>query len=318
MHVGGVAIATIRFAQWLLALCLLGLAASSAYPQTLPLPDAPLNLHALGGGIYWVSGGISNTGFVVGSTGVIAIDAQMFVPATRRVMAQIADITLDPVNVVILTHSDPDHINGLPGYPAGAKVIAQEQVKAEMEGALDRPPPGITPPPAEVKAYLPSELVRSRKIDEIDGVRIELLHVAPAHTDGDLMIFLPRQRIVFAGDILTPAVGSYPVIHLEKRGSSAGWIRSVKAMLALDAAVFVSGHGAVLTREEVKARLAATEQRRAEIAALIRKGRTLDQIRAQFRDARAPGIAARFPTFIETTYQELAGGGSAPGALRGQ
>jgi len=314
MHVRGIASATIRFAEWLLALCLLGLPAWSAYPQTLPSPDAPLSLHALGGGAYWVSGGISNTGFVVGSTGIIAIDAQMFVPATRRVMAQIADITREPVNVVILTHSDPDHVNGLPGYPAGVKVVAQEQVKAEVEDALDHPLPGITPPPAEVRAYLPTELIQRRKVAEIDGVRIELLHVAPAHTDGDLMIFLPRQKIVFAGDILTPGAGPYPVIHLEKRGSSAGWIRSVKAMLALDAEVFVSGHGAVLAREEVEARLSATEQRRAEIAALIRMGRSLDQVRAQFNDARAPGIAGRFPTFIETTYRELAGGGSAQGA----
>lgn len=303
-----------RFAEWLLALCLLCLPAWSAYPQTLPSPNPPLSIHSLGGGAYWVSGGISNTGFIVGNTGVIAIDAQMFVPATRRAMAQIADITRDPVNVIILTHSDPDHINGLPGYPAGAKVIAQERVKAEIEDALDRPLPGVTPPPAEVKAYLPTELVRRRKVAAIDGVRIELLHVAPAHTDGDLMIFLPGQKIVFAGDILTPGTGSYPVIHLEKRGSSAGWIRSVQAMLALDADVFVPGHGAVLTRHEVKARLAATVQRRAEVAALIHRGRSLEQIMAQFHDARAPGIAARFPTFIETTYRELARGGSAQGA----
>jgi glyoxylase-like metal-dependent hydrolase (beta-lactamase superfamily II) len=301
-------------AKWVMALCLLGLPAWSAYPQTLPSPDAPLSLHALGGGAYWVSGGISNTGFIVGSPGVIAIDAQMFVPATRRVMAKIADITRDPINVVILTHSDPDHINGLPGYPAGVTVIAQEQVKAEIEDALDRPLPGITPPPVEVKDYRPTELIRRRKAAEIDGVRIELLHVAPAHTDGDLMIFLPRQRIVFAGDILTPGTGFYPVIHLEKRGSSAGWIQSVNAMLALDADVFVPGHGAVLTRAEVKARLAATVQRRAEIAALIHMGRNLDQIMAQFHDARAPGLAGRFPTFIETTYRELAGGRSAQGA----
>ena len=298
----------------LLALCLLSLPAWSAYSQTGPSPDAPLSIHALGGGVYWVSGGISNTGFIVGSAGVIAIDAQMFVPATRRVVAQIADVTHDPVNVVILTHSDPDHVNGLPGYPAGARVIAQERVKAEIEDALDRPPPGVTPPPAEVKAYLPTEVVRSRKVAAIDGVRIELLHVAPAHTDGDLMIFLPGQKIVFAGDILTPGVGFYPVIHLEKGGSSAGWIRSVKAMLALDAEVFVPGHGAVLTRDEVKARLAATVQRRAEVAALVHAGRSLDQIMAQFHDARAPGIAGRFPTFIETTYRELARGESAQGA----
>ena len=298
----------------LLALCLLGLPAWSVYPQARPSPDAPLSIHALGSGVYWVSGGISNTGFIVGSAGVIAIDAQMFVPATRRVVAQIADVTHDPVNVVILTHSDPDHVNGLPGYPADARVIAQERVKAEIEDALDHPPPGVTPPPAEVKAYLPTEVVRSRKVAAIDGVRIELLHVAPAHTDGDLMIFLPGQKIVFAGDILTPGVGFYPVIHLEKGGSSAGWIRSVKAMLALDAEVFVPGHGAVLTRDEVKARLAATVQRRAEVAALVHAGRSLDQVMAQFHDARAPGIASRFPTFIETTYRELARGESAQGA----
>ena len=271
----------------------------------MPDPDVALSLHALPGGTYWVGGGVSNTGFVIGDKGVIAIDAQYFAITAKNELSEIARITPKPVNVIILTHSDPDHINGLPAFPAGAEIIAQENAKAEMVQALADLHPAFTKPPAELKDYLPTHTVKNREDLSLDGIRVILIHTAPAHTDGDLVVFLPAQRLVFAGDLLAPAVGPYPGIHLEKHGSSLGWIESVKAMLALDADIFISGHGSSLSRPEVAARLAAAETRRAEIKTLVDEHKSLEEVKEALHDVPLTGAAARFPTFTETTYQEL-------------
>ncbi len=270
-----------------------------------PSPDVTLSITALPGHAYWVGGGIANTGFVIGDKGVIAIDAQYFAVTAKNELGEIAKITPKPVNAIILTHSDPDHVNGLPAFPRGAEIIAQENAKAEIIAALADPHPAFTKPPAELKDYLPTRTVKLRKELMLDGVRLILIHTGPAHTDGDLVIFLPVQKIVFAGDLLAPAVGPYPGIHLEKHGASLGWIQSVKAMLALDANIFISGHGPSLSHAEVAARLATAEARRAEIERLVNEHMSLEQVKTTLHDAPLTGTAARFPTFTETTYQEL-------------
>lgn len=289
-------------------------AAALAGPGSAQAPANPLTITPLGGGAYVVEGGRTrftsvNTGFIIGDKGVIAVDAQDFAAVARSELAEIAKITPKPVDTILITHSDSDHINGLPGFPRGTTIIAQENAAAEMQAILTDPNPRGGPPPPELKDYQPTHTVRRSEAMVIDGVRIVLTHVAGGHTDGDLVIYLPAQRTVFAGDLVTvgaagiPTGGLYPIIHLNKHGSSAGWIRAVKAMLALDADKFVGGHGsAVRDRATLEAALKATEQRRAEIKQLFDEGKSLADIKAALGEAELP---LRFPTFTETTFEEL-------------
>jgi glyoxylase-like metal-dependent hydrolase (beta-lactamase superfamily II) len=270
-----------------------------------PNPNAALTVMPLSGGAYWIEGGIANTGFVVGDKGVVVIDAQMFAVTAKNAQAAIAKVTPKPIDVMILTHSDPDHINGLGTYPLGLQVIAHPNTKSDMVRALADPKPSFTAPPKGLKDYLPTRLVEAKESMVLDGVRMVLIHTAPAHTDGDLVVFLPAQKVVFAGDLLTPAIGPYPGIHLEKHGSSLGWIKSTKALLALKADTFVAGHGPPLTRGEIRARIKAAETRRAQIAGLVAQHKTLAQVKVILQDQPLVGAAARFPTFTETTFQEL-------------
>lgn len=269
------------------------------------LANHPILVQPLRGGVYWVSGGVSNTGFIVGDTGVIVIDAQMFVPIAEKVLAEIAKITPYPVNEIILTHSDPDHVNGLPAYPRGLEIIAQENTKKDMLEAIADPHSPFAVASQALKDYLPSRLVTSEATLNLDGVRVILLHSAPAHTDGDLIVYLPAQKIVFAGDLWTPSVGPYPGIHLNKHGSSLGWIASTKAMLTLDADTFISGHGEPQTRDEIAARIESAEARRAQIKVLVEQHKSLEEVKAALNDPPPTSEAALFPTFTETTYQEL-------------
>lgn len=67
----------------------------------------------------------------------------------------------------------------------------------------------------------------------IDGVKVELYHWAPTHTSGDLVVYLPIQEIVFTGDIIAMPLPD-PLIHLQKNGSSEGWITTTKGIVGLD------------------------------------------------------------------------------------
>ena len=213
-----------------------------------PAP-APLMVHQLKPNVYWVEGGGGNSGVIVGDKGVIVVDAKTSAAGGKELLDDIAKITPKPVTTVILTHSDGDHVNGLASFPKGITIIAHENNKKEQETALAAGGRGA--PPAD---HLPTQVVSKNKEDlKIDGVKVEVHHWAPAHTSGDLIVYLPSEKIVFTGDVIASTLPD-PLIHLEKNGSSEGWITTAKGIAGLDADQFVPGHGDVEAKAAIQKR----------------------------------------------------------------
>jgi glyoxylase-like metal-dependent hydrolase (beta-lactamase superfamily II) len=264
-----------------------------------------LSVQQLTNDVYVVTGGGGNSGVVIGADGVVVIDAKTSPESGKALLAEIAKLTRKPVTDVILTHSDGDHVNGLASFPSGVHVIAQEGCRNEMRAALDAGGRGA--PPAD---HMPTKVITGDlERVTLDGVAFELHHWAPAHTSGDLVVYLPAQKIVFTGDIIA---SNRPdtLIHLEKHGSSSGWITTVQGVLRLNADRFVPGHGDVQTKADVESRLASVTRKREQIAALVKEGRSLDEIRTAVGDP-APAAGARgggFASFTEVVYRELSGG----------
>ena len=182
--------------------------ATAAMAQQQP---APLKVANIKGNVYWTQGGAGgNTGIIVGNSGVIVVDTKTTVDSSKEVQAEIAKITPKPVDTIILTHSDGDHVNGLAAFPLGLTIIAQENCKKEMEASAGTR--GAAP-----QDHLPTKTIDKDETMTLDGVRVRLLHWTPAHTSGDLVVFLPDQKIVFGGDLL---VTNRPdtLIHVEKHG----------------------------------------------------------------------------------------------------
>ena len=192
---------------------------------------------------------ISNAGFVVTATGVIVVDALGSPALAGRLVAEIARHTAKPITHVILTHYHADHIYGLQALKAaGAKVLAHQAAREylnsdtarlRLEASRTELAPWIDKDTRLVPA---DEWLDGAREMVIGGVRVQIKPVGPSHTPEDLVIYLPDEKVLFAGDLVfrnrIPFVG---------QADSRQWIKALDALLAFDATVVVPGHGPVST-----------------------------------------------------------------------
>jgi glyoxylase-like metal-dependent hydrolase (beta-lactamase superfamily II) len=199
---------------------------------------------------------VSNAGFVVTPAGVVVIDALGSPVLARELIAEIKRVSGMPVTHVIVTHYHADHIYGLQEFKrAGARIIAQKDGReylnsdtAQSRLAASRKDlapwidDGTQLVPADEWIAGPRELV-------VGGVRFLLQPVGPAHTPEDLVVFLPSEKVLFAGDVVFR--GRVPYVG---QADSRHWIDALNTLLAFDAAVVVPGHGPTSTaaREDME------------------------------------------------------------------
>ena len=199
---------------------------------------------------------ISNAGFIVTKQGVVVIDALGSPQLAHRLMAEIRKVTPLPVTHVIVTHYHADHIYGLQTFKAqGARVIAHraardylvsDTARLRMEASRKDLAPWIDDKTRLVEA---DEWLDGDRELLLGGVRIRILHLGPAHTPEDLVVYLPEEKLLFAGDLVFRAR-----IPFVGQADSRRWIQSLDKLLALDATTFVPGHGPVskAVRDDVR------------------------------------------------------------------
>lgn len=272
-------------------------------------PPVPIYLlHPVKDGVYWIEGGDgSNNGFIVGDRGIILIDTKTTVASEKLALAELAKVSNKPITHVIITHSDTDHANGLPALPsAGLTIIAQEYCKNFLAAVSAKGGPAALP-----REYVPNKTVDKKEAMTIDGVRIELYHWAPAHTGGDLVVYLPDEKIAFTGDAYNSRL-NVPNIHMNagRGGSAVGWNEQMKGMISLNADLYINGHGSVVTKSELEMSLKTTQKELAQIKALIAQGKSFDEIQqALGEDKNKPPQhedGRPLPFYSEYVYQELA------------
>jgi cyclase len=196
--------------------------------------------------------GISNAGLIVGAEGAVAVDALMVPSMTRRLVAAIRKTTRRRIGALINTHHHLDHTGGNRFF-RGATVIASERCRAELA-------PGFPPVPLLqrfmprfarefplLRLALPTVTFEDRLVIH-DGEReIHLWHPGtPAHTSGDATVLLPRERVLFAGDL-----AFHYVTPLAFQGHVGHWIAAADRVLGFEADVIVPGHGPLGTRREL-------------------------------------------------------------------
>jgi len=282
------------------ACALLLVFASSAWSQpagtaqtATPRPPAPeaMTVRQIRGGIYEVRGGSgANTGVYIGRDEVIVIDSKMTEASTAQMIGEIQKLTPNPIRKILLTHSDRDHVNGLPAFARETTVVSHEQTRRHMDEAFK----GDT-----LREFLPDITFASRAAVYADTARIELLYFGPAHTSGDAVILFPAEKAAFVGDLLT--IGRDPLIHLAKNGTSFGLVKVLKAILELDADLYLSGHADAAGKSAIETEIRNLEEKQSQVRELVKQNKTLDEVKKAF------GVAdgGRWPSLYEVIYRDI-------------
>ena len=188
---------------------------------------------------------ISNAGFVITPAGVVVIDALGSPALAQRLLAEIRKHTDQPVTHVILTHYHADHIYGLQAFKAaGAKILAHEAAREYLNSdtarlRLEASRKDLAPWIDEDTRLVPADewLAGDAEL-VVGGVRLQIRHVGPAHTPEDLVVYLPQEKVLFAGDLVFR--GRIPFVG---QADSGHWIKALDTLLAFDTGVIVPGHG---------------------------------------------------------------------------
>ena len=194
-----------------------------------------------------------NSTVIVGDKGVILVDSGGSDEVGRHIAAAVRRITDKPVTHVVNTHHHGDHYLGNGAFE-GATFISSEMCRkmvletgpewvAIMERDIGRKLPGTKPLAAEVTYASGTRTERF-----IDGVRIVFWVPRGSHTVGDLLVHLPDDKVLIAGDVLVSRV-----VPTLQDGFVKNWIQTLDEIQALDVAHFVPGHGDLMTRRDVTA-----------------------------------------------------------------
>lgn len=274
----------------------------SPEPAATRAPVRTLTLHKISEQIYWAEGGIGNAGFVIGPSGVIVVDSTISPDTGAQLVKAIASVTDKPIVAVAITHGDGDHTGGLGAFAPGTAIYAQTNAARRMQQAVQA---GRSRLPASA---LPNHQVETREALTLGGLKVELLHWQPAHTDGDLVAYFPDLKLAFAGDIFAMDQPR-PLIHRETNGTSAGWVASAKGIVALNADRFIPGHGEVQGKPALQTRISQAEAEIAQVTRLVKQGATLASIEQQTGDLPQPPEhkGPRFTPFAQVLFEEQTG-----------
>ena len=218
----------------------------SGFASANDLADKMVSFDELGPGLYgYTAEGDPNSGVIIGPDSVLVVDAQATPAMAADVIARIRTVTDKPVRHVVLSHYHAVRVLGASGY-GGAEVIASdvtrdmivERGQQDMDSEIGRFPrlfrgkdsiPGLT---------WPSLTFHKRMTLWLGAREVQIIHVGRSHTAGDTVVWLPQERVLFAGD--TVEYGATPYCG---DAHFADWPDTLAAVRGLGAERLVPGRG---------------------------------------------------------------------------
>jgi cyclase len=261
-------------------------------------------------GVNGFAGG--NVAVSAGEDGVFVVDDEI-APMTAKLKTALAALSKKPVRFVINTHWHADHTGGDPAMAAaGAVIVAQDNVRKRLSVENVRTMSGhIMKTPALPASALPVITFGEDVTLHFNGDDVHVIHMPPAHTDGDAIVHFQKANVIHTGDVV---VGGYPVVDGESGGTLTGMIAAVEKILALanDTTKVIPGHGPVMTKADVTAYREMLVTVRDRVGKLMAQKKSLDEIKAAKPladlDARW-GVMFKGDDVVEMVYKAF---GAAP------
>lgn len=237
---------------------------NTAFASQADMAEKKETFQELGPGVYSLTAeGDPNSGVIVGDRSVMVIDARATPVMAERLIEKIRTVTDKPIDYVMLTHYHAVRVLGASAYGA-RQIIAstptweliQERGQQDMDSEIQRFPrlfqakesiPGLT---------WPTLAFSDRLVLWMGGREVHIIYAGRGHTKGDSVVWLPKERILFGGDLVeegaTPYCGD---------AYFTDWPSTLDRVERLEPDVLVPGRGDALTdRGRVRASLAMTRQ----------------------------------------------------------
>jgi glyoxylase-like metal-dependent hydrolase (beta-lactamase superfamily II) len=205
-----------------------------------------------------------NCSVLVADDGVVLIDNK-FEMDHDAIMTKLREITDKPVLYVINTHLHADHSGGnATKQSLGAKVIAHENARFQMAKTQETGLPNLT-------------LEEHMRLYHGEFV-LDLYWLGRGHTDGDIVVHLPGQQMIFMGDLFATFDPYVHLIHYAAGGSLREWSRTLERALALPFDTVIPGHGGPTDRAHLETYLAMTVRMQDMIREMNRARRSREDI----------------------------------------
>jgi cyclase len=282
-----------------LAALSLALLPSCARAQGVEASKIQIETVKLADGVFVLMGGPAQGNILVsaGPDGIFLVDT-MYAQMHDKIMAALAKISTQPIRYVVNTHVHGDHTAGNEAMAKlGAVIISHDNMRKRM--------------PPQPAAGIPILTYSDSLTLHFNGEEIYIFHPAPAHTDGDSIIYFRHANVMQVGDV--PASLRYPNIGVNEGGTVEGMIAAGRQvmMIANENTKIIPGHlGPVIGFKEIQQQLVMFEAVRDRVARAIREGKTVEQVvaskpTADFDQGRMGG-AITPDRFVTLVYTDLA------------
>jgi cyclase len=293
-------------------------------------------------GLYEIEGLGGNISVLVTTQGVILIDAGNSPADGQKILKHIASVTNQPIKYTIITHSHLDHVGGLAALPSNVIIYAHKNVvpdlrereaflKNEVEKELPVKIDSLKKLSESQKAannnafkktdsllvvlnktviyegsqkvIYPKELVDSLKTLYLGNDTIQLIYPGPAHTNGDLVVYIKSKNIYVMGDLLF--THSFPYIN--SKGNIENWAKQLKYFSSRNASVYIPGHMGLAKSDDLLVLSNYLTDLMTEVKRLKDQGSDLDSIK---KNLNLPaystfGLAFLKDQNVELVYNQL-------------
>ena len=245
----------------LAATAALMLAASANAQQPTALPPPPplidwakveIKTIDLGNKTYMLEGRGGNITVAVGSDGIVMVDGQ-FAPLSDKIKAAIKAISPLPIKYLVNTHFHGDHTGGNENFSKdGVLVVAHDNIRIRLAAGTISGLTGAKVPPRPAEALPKQTYVGGSITLDVGSRKVQLTHIANAHTDGDTWVYFADANVLATGDTFNN-LKRYQNIDFANGGDVRGMIRALDTYLkvANEATKIVPGHGPLASKADL-------------------------------------------------------------------
>jgi glyoxylase-like metal-dependent hydrolase (beta-lactamase superfamily II) len=263
----------------------------------------------VGPGIYGITTiGFSNVGFIVTEKGVVVVDTQMMPDLAKELIKEIKAVTDKPIKYAINTHWHTDHVGGNEVFAAeGVPIIAHdftrkkvaERRKEQDEGKADESMAML----GDLKLTPPDISFDTNMILDMGDKVIELKFLGGGHTSGDIVVYLPKEKVLFSGDLFMKS----GLPDYRDDASIDNHIASQKKMQAMDIGKIVCGHQDILEKKDIQVSTNKLIAFRKQVKAYVDKNIPVEKAEEEikFPEGENPFYEARFKPMIRKVYNDL-------------